>query len=171
MSILYHSHRQSRKKPRDYFLLTMAILLVFTIVQCVSFKSTHTAELPIAGSFNPEKQHSLASITDRLSRIFIAGGRQLSIRSQPPLSSPIFKHGKIKIQKFNRDREESLQKTIGWIFAPLFACFRHPFVFLFVLFSLSVLYIIFDDVRNRARKEDSVNRPSKNRSKYILTWK
>lgn len=171
MSILYHSHRQSRKKPRDYFLLTMTVLLVFTIVQCVSFKSIHTAELTVAGSFNPETQHSLASITDRLSWILIAGGKQLGIRSQPQVSSPIFKNGTIKVQKFNRDREEVLKEKIGWIFAPLFACFRHPFVFLFVLFSLSVLYIIFDDVRNKVRKEDSVQRPSKNRSKYILTWK
>lgn len=171
MSILYHSHRQSGKRPRDYFLLTMTILLVFTVVQCVSFKSTHTAELTMAGGFTPEQQHSRASITDELSRIFISGGKQLGIRSQPQLSSPIFKHGTIKVHKYNRDREESLQKTIGWIFAPLFACFRHPFVFLFVLFSISVLYILFDDFRNNARKEDSVHHPSKNRSKYILTWK
>ncbi|MBN2514500.1 MAG: hypothetical protein JXC33_00545 [Deltaproteobacteria bacterium] len=171
MSILYHSRRQSRKKPRDYFLLTMTILLVFTIVQCVSFKSTYTAELPVAESFNPEKQHSLASITDRLSRIIIAGGKQLGIRFQTQFSSPIFKHGTIKVHKFNRDQEESLKKMIGWIFCPLFACFSHPFVCLFVLFSLSVLYIIFDDVRNKERKEDSVHRPSKNGSNCILTWK
>ena len=171
MSILYHSHRQSRKRPRDYFLLTMTILLVFTVVQCVSFKSTHTAELTMAGSFTPKKQYSLVSITDVVSRIFIAGVTQFAIRSQPQVSSPIFKHGAIKVHKFNRDREEFLKEKIGWIFSPLFACFRHPFVFLFILFSFSVLYILFDDVRNKVRKGDSIDRPSKNRSKYILTWK
>jgi hypothetical protein len=171
MSILYHSDRRSRKKPRDYFLLTMTILLVFTIVQCVSFKRTHTAELTMAASFIPEKQHSPACITDKLSRIITVAVKQLGIRSQSQLSSSIFQHGTIKIHKFNQDREGSLKKTIGLIFAPLFACFRHPFVFLFVLFGFSVLYIIFDDLRNKERKEDSPDRPSKNRSKYILTWK
>lgn len=171
MSILYHCQKHSRKKPRDYFLLTMTILLVFMIVQCVSFKSTHTAELTAAASFIPDKQHSLASITDKLFRIIIVGVNQSGIRSQPLLTSSMFKNGTIKVRKFNQDREGSLKKTIGWIFAPLFACFRHPFVFLFVLFGLSILFIIFDDFRNKERKEDSIHRPSKNRSKYILTWK
>lgn len=171
MSILYPSHRQARKKPRDYFLLTMTILLVFMIVQCVSFKSTHTAELTAAASFIPEKQHSLASITDRLSGIIALGIKKLCMQSQLQLSSSIFKHGTIKVHKFNQDREGSLKKTIGWIFAPLFACFRHPLIFLFVLFGFSVLYIIFDDFRNKERKEDAIDRPSKNSSKYILTWK
>jgi hypothetical protein len=154
MSFLYHRPNKHRwAKTYTSFAAAFLVLPIFFIIQFMFIQNTPAAGLTLTGNLISVKDEKpVVRFHDILSQVIVAhtGDHIANLRSHVFT----FESGGVPPCRYKHERCSGLKTIVGWVFTPLFYGFNHPIIFLFVLFCLSILWVLFDDFNHRSKKEN-----------------